>query len=87
MNSATLAYEYVLRGTQLSRVPVRSYKMWLSWRYKLQSTGMLKGIRKENLRTGTLWVPTNRAYWYAEEVHINVTTMAYWYALITYWLF
>jgi hypothetical protein len=28
--------------------------------------------------------PTNRAYWYAEEVHIDVTTMAYWYALSTY---
>jgi hypothetical protein len=84
MNNATLAYKYVLRGTQLSRVPVRSYKMGLLWRYKLQSTGTLRGRRKENLRTGTLCIPTNRAYWDAEEVHIDVTTMAYWYALSTY---
>jgi hypothetical protein len=84
MNSATLAYKYVLRGTQLSRVPVRSYIMLLLWRYKLQSTGMLRGIRKENLHTGTLCVPPNRAYWYAEEVHIVITMMAYWYALSTY---
>jgi hypothetical protein len=51
---------------------------------KLQSTGTLRGIRKKNLHSGMLCMPTNRAYWYAEEVHIDVTTMAYWYALSTY---
>ncbi len=45
---------------------------------------MLRGIRKENLHTGTLFVPNNRAYWYAEEVHIDVTMMAYWYELSTH---